>query len=338
MIVGGTWLFPPGRALGGWWRDLSPRRPQRLWFTHLLLHRVEALAEVKHAHRLDPVQNALLCLLAGPATVVPEQLRVDRQLLARWLHALIDQGLVRSNGQGWEPTDAGQTAARTGAFTQPGRERRTFYFVDQREAQRPAHFLHLARPALPYPTPAADWHFDPSWLEDCPRRPAEWKRTHQFPADVEAIIVGPPDHAIPSWREVVLDRPEHLPVAIVRTAGGVQGFQTQAEDWKLRADEPVFALGDDWEAVLPDLAAEPPPDAWRSAWQAWCRQRGVPPVDADLCSVERRDHYLEVRAPKRVADRLKAMRGDGPHSETWLLAGTGRTRAAVCLKVVEGGG
>jgi hypothetical protein len=212
MSGAGTWppspTSPPGRALTGWWRELSPRQPQRLWFTHLLLHRVEALAAVIHTHRPDAFQLALLRQLSttanGSATASLDHLHVDRQLLSRWLNALAAQGLLSTHTGSWELTDAGRAAVATGAHTQPGRERRAFYFVDHREMNRPAHYLHLSRPGLPYPAAAADFFFDPRWLEDCLKRPTEWKRQHRFPADVEAIVCG---KTLQSWREVVLDRP-----------------------------------------------------------------------------------------------------------------------------------
>jgi len=336
MTAAGTWLFPPGRALAGWWRELSPRLPQRLWFTHLLLHRVEALAEVTHTRRPDALLLSLLRMSADPAAL--DQLRVDRQLLSQWLNDLAAHGLLRRQGQGWQLTDAGRTAVATGAYSQPGRERRSFYFVDQGEASRPAQFLSLARPALPYPTTGPDFWFDPRWLQECPHRPPDWKRAHQFPADVLAVVgvAAATDPAPLSWREVVLDRPEYLPAAVIRTADGIEGYQAQTETWKLLAQEPIFSLAECWEGVLPDLAVEPLPELWRAAWLAWCRQRSLPPAEKDACSLERRDQYLEVRLPKRFIDRLKAARSEVLHGETWLLAGTGRTREAALVRILEG--
>ncbi len=337
MTAAGTWPFPSGRALHGWWTNLAPRRPTRLWFTHLLLHRIEALAEVTHTHHPDAMQLALLRLLAvadGSALAALDHLHVDRQLLGRWLSGLATDGLLQTSGSGWQLTAAGRTAATTGAYTQPGQERRSFYFVDQREFQRPAHFLNLARPAMPQPTPGGDFWFDLRWLQECFQRPQEWKAVHQFPPDVGAVVgLAAPS---PAWREVVLDRPEQLAAAVIQTETGVEGYAVQTEDWKLRGDEPAFTLGEGWEAVLPELAAEPSADQWRSAWQGWCRQRSLPAAETEGCVLERRDYVLEVQAPKRLVERLKMGRSDVLQGETWLLAGTGRTRTAACVKVVEG--
>jgi hypothetical protein len=123
---------------------------------------------------------------------------------------------------------------------------------------------------------------------------------------------------------------------VIQATAGFHGFQVQPEDWKLRAEEPVFTLGEGWQEVLPDMAQEPAPDLWRAAWQGWCRQRSLPPTETDGCPLRRWDHWLEVRASKRLFDRFKATRSDVLHGETWLLAGTGRTRSAACVKVMEG--
>jgi hypothetical protein len=339
MTAGGTWLFPPGRALHGWFGDLSPRRPQQIWFTHLLLHRVETLAAVSLTHRLDALQTALLRQIA--AGLALDRLLVDPQLLAQWLHALAVQGLVRANGDGWEPTPAGRMSVETGTYTKPGQERRTFYFVDQREANRPAHFLRLTRPSTPYPTPGLDYFFDPRWLTSCPNKPPEWKRVHQFPTDVEAVLGALPTNdpkAALAWREVILDRCETLPVVVIGSGTGVQGFPVQTEDWKLAASEPAFELAEDWQVVVPDLAGEPSPDLWRAVWNGWCRQRSLPAAETDGCPLGRRDFQLEVRVSKRLLDRLKTTRNEVLHGDTWLLAGSGRTRTAARVKVVEGDG
>jgi hypothetical protein len=321
---------------------LSRRQPQRLWFSHLWLHRVEALTTVTHINLPDDFQLALLRLLFatsnGLATGALEKLSLDRQLLWRWLSALAAKGLVKAYGGGWELTDTGRTAAATGAYQVAAQERRAFYFVDQRPADRPARFLHLTRPALPLAGSVADFSFDPSWLEECIRRPLEWKRQHEFPLDVEAIVRGPVSNELAplGWRKVILDRPEHLPVAVIQTRVGLLGFQVQLEEWKLHLEKPVFTLTAAWAGVLPDLAEEPAPELWRAAWQNWCRQRSLPPVETDGCPLQQRGYQLEVRASKHLFDRFRATRSDVLQGETWLLAGTGRTRAAACVLVTQG--
>jgi hypothetical protein len=342
MTAAGTWPFPPGRALAGWWRDLGPRQPLSLWFSSILLHRIEALVRVTHTNRLDSLQLALLRILAaadGVGLSALDSLCVDRQLLGRWLDVLVVRGLLSPREGGLELTDAARSAVLTGTFTEPRSERRAFYFVDQRETNQPAQFLHLARPAAPVALPGSDFAFDPNWLETCLQRPLEWKRDHQFPLDVEAFIAFtssqiPTEHA---WQAIVLDRPEQLQSVVIRTANGIEGFQVQPEDWKLRAD-PVFVLNRDWETVLPELQNGPSPESWQTAWQAWCRQRSLPPSETDTCEIKQQDYRLVVRVPKRLLERLRASRSDVLHGNTWLLGGTGRTRAAGLVQIVEGEG
>jgi hypothetical protein len=44
---------------------------------------------------------------------------------------------------------------------------------------------------------------------------------------------------------------------------------------------------------------------------------------------------LRVLAPGRLIDRLRAARSDALKNEAWLLAGTGRLRAAAVIELVE---
>ena len=50
----------------------------------------------------------------------------------------------------------------------------------------------------------------------------------------------------------------------------VLGFATNPESWTLVSPEPAFTIHSDWQRVLPELKADPPLEAWRLAWQAWC--------------------------------------------------------------------
>jgi len=341
--------IPPARSIHGWFRDLSAWQPQQLWFGHLLLHHIEALVSVSHAHPLETFQLALLRIIALSAaradgTISLEHLQLDRQLLSQVLRALREQGLLQSNNAGWELTAAGRHTATTGEFTQLGQERRGFHFVDNRASNRPAHFLTLALPAQPYLTPGADYFFDPRWLTSCLQQSPEWKRRHRFPTDVEAILGA--DASVPattgtlSWRQVILDRPEQLTAVLIQTRDpatgtAIHGFGVKTEDWKLRSDKPILSLRAGWEAVLPELTEEPSPDAWRASWQSWCRQRNLPPTETDACGLHYAGLQLEVRVSKRLMERMKAGRLEVLHGETWLLAGQGRTRSGAWVKIVE---
>jgi hypothetical protein len=318
---------------------LAGRQPQQLWFAHLLLHRVEALVRVAGTLPLDRWQRALLHLVrartpGGGLESSLADLHLDGQVMTRLVGELTAAGLLHQNGTGrWDLTAAGRHALESGARDAPREERRTFYFVDRTAAHRPPHFLPLRRPpSLPAAGPApeaAGGPFDLSALEECLRQTPPWKAAHHFPADVEALLPPHPDEPPDAnWRRVVLDALEQPAFVFVRTAGpAVLGFPVRSEGWA-REVEPALELAAGWEEVLPELAAEPPPEAWRQAWQTWAHPRGLPPAEVEACRLERAEHRLVVHAPPRLIDRLRAARSDAVKQEAWLLAGAGRTRLA----------
>src|SRR5262249_37650842 len=142
-----------------------------------------------------------------------------------------------------------------------------------------------------------------------------------------------------NWQRVVLDSLETLALVLIRTATSagepvVLGFGVRSEGWALEP-EPILTLAEGREEVLPDLAEELPPAAWRQAWQVWCQPRSLPPADVEACRLERVDHRLLVHAPSRLIDRLRAARSDAVKQEAWLLAGDGRTRPAALIDLVQ---
>src|SRR5688572_7154408 len=64
MSADGPISLPGSRVLLGWWHELAPLRPRRLWYAHALLHRVEALIEAAGTSPLEQFQHALLGILA----------------------------------------------------------------------------------------------------------------------------------------------------------------------------------------------------------------------------------------------------------------------------------
>src|SRR5947209_5307134 len=100
--------LPPDRVLSAWRRELAAHQPRRLWLAHLLLHGVEALVRVAVPRSVDPLRAALLGRLAVGAP--PDPLRLDREVLARWLRDLTADGLAEPDGDGWRLTDKGRRA------------------------------------------------------------------------------------------------------------------------------------------------------------------------------------------------------------------------------------
>ena len=70
---------------------------------------------------------------------------------------------------------------------------------------------------------------------------------------------------------------------------------------------------------------------WQDAWRAWCRERNLPANEVELCSLVYQPPRLEVRAPERLLQRLRAAKSDLLKGEAWLLVGDGYVRTAALL-------
>jgi hypothetical protein len=339
-------MLPGSRTLLAWWRELGPLHPRHLWLSQLLLHRIEALVEIASPRQLDPFRLTLLRGLAldrPHKNSVPVELHLDQQVLARLLHSLASDGLLTlSEGTHWELTPWGRAALMDGTYRPRARERRVFHFADNSHRGRPAHFVRLAAPLrLASPAPEGR-HFDANHLRACVERDPDWKRRHGFPEDIVAILdqSATQNDESSDWRRVILDSPEQVPIAFAEISAegegtALLGYPVRAPDWTLRRDAPVISLRAGWEEVFVDLAEEPSPDAWRQAWQAWCQPRSLPADEVEACRLERADHRLLVRAPKRLVERLRTARSDVFINESWLLAGDDRTRTAARVELVE---
>jgi hypothetical protein len=344
-------LLPAGRTLAGWWRQLAPWQPRGVWVGQLLLHRVEALTRLNRNCPLDPFTRLVLHALTLEAETTPRRLEgrlhLGPQVVLQVLRQLERAGLARAAADSWAATDLGRRAQEQGTFPRPAEERRTFAFVEGEGSAVAAHFLNLAAAAggTAY-TPGEGWRFDGGLLAECIRRPAEWKQRHGFPADVEEFLHlnGPVPEGTPPpemWQRVVVDRPERFPTVLVRTgaepaAERLLGFAVRTEGWLLQAGKPAFELAADWSEVFPDLAHEPPADAWRQAWRGWCQPRSLPAAEVVACTLMLHDCQLRVGAPARLVERLRAARSDIFRGEAWVLAGSGRLRRAAVLELLEG--
>jgi hypothetical protein len=354
MTVAAPLLFPGGRTLSGWWRQLAPWRPRALWIGHLLLHRVEALVRVTRPRRPDPFMQLVLKALwleeandTPNAVTVPQRLEriqsrlhLERPLLAQVLRRLESEGLIHPSADRML-TALGHQAAERGEFPQVDQERRVFYFLDGGRPERRPHFLNLRRHG-DAPCPAHDgWEFRTGDLEACIRQSTAWKQQHGFPEDVQDVVEAKPADASP-WQSVILDRAERLVVAFVFAPAEdgrerLLGFAVQEETWVLESSEPILALGPGWQEPFPELARDPPLEQWREAWRAWCQPRGLPVQEVSACGLERHGHSLKVLATPRFLERFQAGRGDAQRGKAWILAGEGPYRAAALLEISEPG-
>src|SRR5262245_46164219 len=272
--------FPGGRALAGWWRQLSPYHPEAVWVAHLTLHHIEALVPLARPRRLDRFGRFVLQALRqeagrrgpGPDDLLArldDRLHVGRPLLRQALRALAAEGLVRPEGPGgWAVTPAGEEAVEKGEFTRPEQERRGFHFAAPRRGGDPPHYLDLNSHGGG-PSPAEEGPpFDVDALRASVARPAEWKERYGFPPEVREVVGPEAPAGVPAWRPVIVARPERLlavlaPVADEQGGRRLLGFAARQDGWALQAGEPAFVVRSSWGELFPELAAEPPAGAWR---------------------------------------------------------------------------
>jgi hypothetical protein len=325
--------FPGSRTVAAWWRELAPQRPLRLWLSHLLVHRVEALAEVTVARLLSGMSLEVLRSLSARQRPVG----LDAGLLARVIRELTAGGLVANSDNGPQVTPAGRQTLASGAVVSQSLERRCFCFVDNRAAERPPAYIRVRRRGTPV-TPPEPWEFDAEILRDASLRPDEWKARRRFPADVRAVRL--PDPTTDDWQTIVFDQAEHFFVAFIEIAGAggethLSGYAGQIEGWTLNTREAGIEIGEGWPDVFPELAAHASEEQWQTAWRAWGQQRGVPPAETAACQLTRSGCALRVAAPRKVMSRLQEARSDALRGEAWLLAGSGRSRAAARVELTE---
>jgi hypothetical protein len=333
--------YPGGRALAGWWRQLQPHRPEVFWVGHLFLHRVEAPVTRADRRPADPLTRlALQAVGIDPAgatiDAVQGRLHLPAPAVRRLLAGLHAEQLVAPTADGWRVTERGGDVMRGGAYDARRAGRHVFPFVERLTSDgrrhAPPHFLPIGE------TDAAPWQadagtrFDAAALDDALGRPEDWKRRFSFPADVSGAAAGDEE-----WRRVLVDRTERPLVALIRTApdGGearLLGFVGHVPAGRLEA-EPVLDLPADAVAELPELAAVPTADEWRQAWLTWCRQRNLPPTEAEHCGLTPGPQGLEVNAPHRLVERLRQAKSDIFRGEAWVLGGDGYVRQAALLRL-----
>jgi hypothetical protein len=362
MTAASPLVFPGGRVLAGWWRQLDPLEPRSFWVGHFLLHRVEVLLEMIRRAEVDRFSRLVVqALSAAPNQTVPDldaRLHLGGQVLGQVLRQLQTAGLAEPGAGGsWAPTDLAHQVLQQGEYARTSHERRVFHFLDRHAEPTPAPsappLLPLRLPVeQPCPTPEG-WSFDLAWFERCLRQSDEWKRERGFPVEARSIVgletlnggIVPSQVAatIPAWRRVILDAPQHLfalVAQVVEEGKGehLLGFGVRQEGWVLEGAQPAFALHRDWRDLFPEVAEDLPLDAWRQAWRTWCQPRGVPSPDVEACVLERQEYRLRVVAPKRLVERLRAARSDALKGEAWLLAGTGNVRGMALVELVEAAG
>jgi hypothetical protein len=344
MTVDSSLVFPSSRVLAGWWQQLAPLSPLRIWIAHLRLHRIEAPVGVAQFEPLDRFTMLLLgavgLLPRNSLTDLERKLCLGQAIVLRLLRGLGERGLALANDSGeWALTPAGRRALADGCHDGLTLTRRVLHFVDNADCNAAPHFLKLGdSDCLACEVPAL-WQFPRSVLEAALRQSPAWKSQHGFPMDIHEVPGASPDSAsntaaMADWRHIVIDRPGALLAACVLTgAAGNQealcGYAIRPESWTLRHNTPVLRLGPEWRSVLPGLARAVGPEVWNEAWTAWCHARGVS-LPEPTARLERLDVRLRVPADKALIERLRPFRG-----EAWLLSTEGAIREAARVELVE---
>lgn len=321
--------LPGSRALLGWWRELGPVLPRRMWYAQPVLYRLEALAEVAGLPALDALAHALAAFLAATphntAASAAAALGVPLSLVHSLLRALTTEGLVQQSGEEVRITPAGEEVVRSGADGPPRLERRVFRFT----ASTP-HFVAL-NVASPY-APPADWQAGLGLVEQALAQPEDWKRRHAFPLDVRRVLPAPAEPSSLTWPSIPLAAAEqaHLVLVESASAGRLLAYPVAPDGWGL-GREPVWELPSAEE--LAEVFGGVTEGDWRAAWLGWCQQRNLPAAEAEACTLELHDHRLAVGAPAKLVDRLRQARSDAVKGEAWLTAGPGRLRGLARIEL-----
>jgi hypothetical protein len=317
--------LPHGEALAAWTRALAPRSPTRLWFARLTFCHVETLVAVARPFEPDPLQRAVLRGLGVTATP-PERLRLDSQVLGRVLRELSDAGLVERDPGGVRLSPRAARGLAEDRLSALEYGRRLFSFLDNTPLHRPPSFLLLKSPTdigtgpLPEVMEA---------LRECISRPAEWKAEHGFPPEVESVCAPGPD----DWRGVVVAYRETASFLLTEAGEKLLGFDVGSQG-EVEVGSPRFALSA-WRDAFADLEADIPPEAWREAWQGWCRDvdGGLSAEEADACACEPIEGRLVVRVPGPLRERFRSVTETAPQV---LVAQGPRAWAVVEVTAAEG--
>ena len=263
-----------------------------------------------------------------PSTdLLMRRLGLDQGTVRRLMDELAGHGLIRGDSSdAWVVTDAGQRAVIEGEFPVSKCERRAFRLLADSRV-----FLPLVSEGAPA-TPAGDVAPALNALRACAARPLFWKYRFHFPEDVEEILdLATESLLIPEWKRVPLEQTERHVLAVVKTNDErAWGFAVRP-DWSLNSLEPVMRL--EYAAAAEALGLREPDMA---AWREWCRTiGGVDADDVEACGVERMDSTLKVKAPARLAERLKAARPEVFNGGGWILVGEPTCRAAVQIELVS---
>jgi hypothetical protein len=342
-------IYPGGRTLAGWWRQLAPRQPLGLWIGYAFLHRIEATVICRGEQPIDPFTHQVLQAAAleemvasnhvpGVTSIqVQDRLQLPLAVVQRVLSGLERDGLLtRPSPERWQLSDCGRDALHNRSFPVRMQKRHGFAFRERLDCggQRTEapHFVPIADCA------GSSWHvdephrFDVATLRACVEQSPDWKQASSFPLDVAAL---PEYAALEAWQQVVIDRPERVMLVLVAVQcqghREVHGFAAKVDGWTLFDRAPVVKVSASSMAAWPEIAHELGAEVWQEAWRNWCKQRQLPANEVEICALKHVPPRLEVQAPPRLVQRLEAAKSDLFKGDAWILVGDGFFRTAVQL-------
>ena len=338
-------IFPGGRTLAAWWRQLAPYQPRAIWISYIFVHRLEAAVSVDVRQPLETLDRLVLSAMDLEHQTLPDvpvanlvaRLQLPIAMMQRILHGVESHGLARLTSPGtWGLTEAGRQALANGTFSSVVCERRIFPFVERldphgRRVAEP-HFFPLSECASVPWLVDEEHRIDASLLQAAFDAPAEWKRTCGFPLDARPLA----DEAnFEDWQRVLVDRGERYFLVLI-LEGKLQellGFAVKTDSWTLHDRTPVLRLPASARRLWPELDADTPNALWHEAWRSWCRQRQLPANETEICALTYAPPRLEIQPPPRLLQRLQAAKSDLFKGEAWILAGEGYHQSAAQLSI-----
>lgn len=356
MSLVSSLAFPGSKTLAGWWRQLAIHEPQAFGVGYLFVHRIEAPVWIEKTKRIEPLVQLLLqaihrqALNAGDSlTGIDAHLHLGRQVLFQILNSLAADGLTTRDGHGrWSLTTKGSHALAHGDYPSETSERRTFHFVERRDAaeQRslPPYFVSLRSDGGQAWTAADSGVFDVNLVRATIERPLEWKQRFDFPCEVRRLVEGVGNHVDEAageahlWKNVIVDRLERFLTAWTLVAGQDERsclvlYPARQDGWSLNSTETLLRVVE-WTDMFPGVNAAPDVEWLQKAWLHWANSRGLPEAESLACTLSLAGHRLQARASPAILERLKKAKSDVFKGDTWLLIGDGALRTAVLLQIL----
>jgi hypothetical protein len=337
MTVPQAAVFPSGRIIAGWWKQLAAYQPRAIWVGKLRIEQLEAACQIRGEQALSGLDRILLGNLEADSPWALSQLDQRLGLGAPFLSELIGQlharGLAEPSSAGYCLSHLGRTALTSGVASALRTEPRSFWYVSVEPSVPPCFIHHVVPEACQAHGSAVSGETARGLLQHWLNEPAEWKKARGFPLEVESLSQGETD----SEQSRALVRFFVLHAAVITGADGAganwsRAFAYQPAGWTLTG-APVFELAAAWEDTQLHGSADLSLESVRDAWQHYRSQRSLTAPALDSCSLEVHGNRVRLVAAREVLEPLRSLRNDIAKGEAWLLVGKGDIRRALQLEL-----